>query len=173
MARAVPALLRRAARRRTVALPSTSSRRSVSHRPNRAPSSRRGWASTRCGRCSTGKFEEPGHLDQLGRRRAPWALAFPAAIGAKSDVPIARSGAIDGDGCFQMTAQELVTVTRWRGIPIKVADPQQRLPRHGAPVAGDVLRRALLGRSISRRDLPDYVKWAEAMGCVGLRVDTT
>ena len=87
------------------------------------------------------KFNEPytwvnsGGLGTMG-------FSVPAAIGAKVGRPDRTVWAIDGDGCFQMTAQELVTASVER-IPIKVGDPQQQLPRHGAPVAGDVLRRAL------------------------------
>src|SRR5438477_251087 len=47
-------------------------------------------------------------------------FAVPAAIGAKVGKPDRMVWAIDGDGCFQMTAQELVTATAER-VPIKVA----------------------------------------------------
>jgi acetolactate synthase-1/2/3 large subunit len=96
-------------------------------------------------------------------------FAVPAAIGAKVGKPDRMVWAIDGDGCFQMTAQELVTATAER-VPIKVA----------------ILNNAYLGMVRQWQelfykerysevylspDLPDYVKWAEAMGCVGLRVE--
>ena len=96
-------------------------------------------------------------------------FAVPAAIGAKVGRPDRMVWAIDGDGCFQMTAQELVTATA-EGIPIKVA----------------ILNNAYLGMVRQWQEmfydqrysevylsphLPDYVKWAEAMGCVGLRVE--
>ena len=96
-------------------------------------------------------------------------FAVPAAIGAKVGRPEAMVWAVDGDGCFQMTAQELVTASAER-IPIKVA----------------VLNNAYLGMVRQWQemfyderysevylspDLPDYVKWAEAMGCIGLRVE--
>jgi acetolactate synthase-1/2/3 large subunit len=76
---------------------------------------------------------------------------------------------VDGDGCFQMTAQELVTASSER-IPIKVA----------------ILNNAYLGMVRQWQemfyeerysevylspDLPDYVKWAEAMGCAAFRVE--
>ena len=70
-------------------------------------------------------------------------FSVPAAIGAKVGRPDRMVWAVDGDGCFQMTAQELVTAVV-RAHPGQGGDPQQRLPRHGPPVAGDVLRRALL-----------------------------
>ena len=97
-------------------------------------------------------------------------FAVPAAIGAKTGRPDRTVWAIDGDGCFQMTAQELVTASAER-IPIKVA----------------ILNNAYLGMVRQWQemfyeerysevylspDLPDYVKWAEAMGCVGIRVDS-
>ena len=70
-------------------------------------------------------------------------FAVPAAIGAKVGRPDRMVWAIDGDGCFQMTAQELATATR-RAHPGEDRDLEQRLPRHGAPVAAHVLRGALL-----------------------------
>ncbi len=95
--------------------------------------------------------------------------AVPAAIGAKVGRPDRMVWAVDGDGCFQMTAQELVTATAEK-IPVKIA----------------ILNNAYLGMVRQWQelfyeerysevylspDLPDYVKWAEAMGCVGMRVD--
>jgi acetolactate synthase-1/2/3 large subunit len=96
-------------------------------------------------------------------------FAVPAAVGAKVGRPDRTVWAIDGDGCFQMTAQELVTATAER-IPVKVA----------------ILNNAYLGMVRQWQemfygerysevylspDLPDYVKWAEAMGCVGIRAE--
>jgi acetolactate synthase I/II/III large subunit len=96
-------------------------------------------------------------------------FCVPAAIGAKVGRPDRLVWAVDGDGCFQMTAQELVTASSER-IPIKVA----------------ILNNAYLGMVRQWQemfyderysevylspDLPDYVKWAEAMGCVGFRVE--
>jgi acetolactate synthase-1/2/3 large subunit len=114
------------------------------------------------------RFEEPytwvnsGGLGTMG-------FSVPAAIGAKVGRPDRTVWAVDGDGCFQMTAQELVTASSER-IPIKVA----------------ILNNAYLGMVRQWQemfyeerysevylspDLPDYVKWAEAMGCVALRVE--
>ncbi len=96
-------------------------------------------------------------------------FAVPAAVGATVGRPEAMVWAIDGDGCFQMTAQELVTAASER-IPIKVA----------------ILNNAYLGMVRQWQemfyeerysevylspDLPDYKMWAEAMGCVGFRVE--
>ncbi len=97
-------------------------------------------------------------------------FAVPACIGAKVGRPDRTVWAIDGDGCFQMTAQELVTATAEQ-IPVKVA----------------ILNNAYLGMVRQWQemfygerysevylspDLPDYVKWAEAMGCVGIRAES-
>jgi acetolactate synthase I/II/III large subunit len=97
-------------------------------------------------------------------------FSVPAAIGAKVGRPDRTVWAVDGDGCFQMTAQELVTATAER-IPIKVA----------------ILNNAYLGMVRQWQemfyderysevylspDLPDYKLWAEAMGCVGMRVES-
>jgi acetolactate synthase-1/2/3 large subunit len=97
-------------------------------------------------------------------------FAVPASIGAKVGRPGKMVWAIDGDGCFQMTAQELVTASAER-IPVKIA----------------ILNNAYLGMVRQWQelfyeerysevylspDLPDYVKWAEAMGAVGIRVET-
>ena len=97
-------------------------------------------------------------------------FAVPAAIGAKVGRPDRMVWAIDGDGCFQMTAQELVTASSER-IPVKIA----------------ILNNAYLGMVRQWQemfyderysevylspDLPDYVKWAEAMGCASFRVES-
>jgi len=112
------------------------------------------------------RFEEPGTWINSGGA-GTMGFGVPAAIGAKAGRPERTVWCIDGDGCFQMTAQELVTA-RAEGIPIKVA----------------ILNNAYLGmvrqwqemfyderysEVYLSADLPDYVKWAEAMGCVGLR----
>jgi acetolactate synthase-1/2/3 large subunit len=115
------------------------------------------------------KFDHPytwvnsGGLGTMG-------FAVPAAIGAKVGRPDKLVWAVDGDGCFQMTAQELVTASSER-IPVKIA----------------ILNNAYLGMVRQWQemfyeerysevylspDLPDYVKWAEAMGCAAFRVET-
>jgi acetolactate synthase-1/2/3 large subunit len=108
-------------------------------------------------------------------------FAVPAAMGAKVARPDALVWAVDGDGCFQMTNQELATCAI-EGIPIKVAVinngnlgmvrqwqtlfyeerySQTELGTHVRPVAG--------GASVR---IPDFVKLAEALGCVGFRCET-
>ncbi len=96
--------------------------------------------------------------------------AVPAAMGAKVGRPDATVWAIDGDGCFQMTNQELVTCAI-EGIPIKVA-----IINNGN--LGMVRQWQTLfyeGRysntNLQSKRIPDFVKLADAMGCVGLRCD--
>jgi len=115
------------------------------------------------------RFEEPYTWVNSGGA-GTMGFAVPASIGAKVGRPDKTVWAIDGDGCFQMTAQELVTASAER-IPVKIA----------------ILNNAYLGMVRQWQemfyaerysevylspDLPDYVKWAEAMGCVGIRAET-
>jgi len=95
----------------------------------------------------------------------------PAAMGAKVGRPDMVVWGIDGDGCFQMTNQELVTCAL-NNIPIKIA-----IINNG--VLGMVRQWQTLfyeGRysntDLDTARLPDFVKLAEAMGCVGLRAQT-
>jgi acetolactate synthase-1/2/3 large subunit len=96
-------------------------------------------------------------------------FAVPAAIGAKVGRPDRMVWAVDGDGCFQMTAQELVTASAER-IPIKVAilnNSYLGMVRQWQ----ELFYEERYSEVYLSPDLPDYVKWAEAMGCVGLRVE--
>jgi acetolactate synthase-1/2/3 large subunit len=97
--------------------------------------------------------------------------AVPAAMGAKVGRPDATVWAIDGDGCFQMTNQELVTCAL-NNIPIKVA-----IINNGSLGMVRQWQTLFYDRRYSNTDLhskriPDFVKLAEAMGCVGLRCET-
>ena len=97
--------------------------------------------------------------------------AVPAAMGAKVGRPDATVWAIDGDGCFQMTNQELVTCAI-EGIPIKVAiinNGNLGMVRQWQTLFYD--SRYSNTRLQSTR-VPDFVKLSEAMGCVGIRVET-
>jgi len=97
-------------------------------------------------------------------------FAVPAAIGAKAARPRQLVWAIDGDGSFQMTAQELVTAAAER-IPIKVAilnNGYLGMVRQWQEMFYD----ERYSEVYLSPDLPDYVRWAEAMGAVGMRVDT-
>ena len=114
------------------------------------------------------KFEQPytwvnsGGLGTMG-------FSVPAAIGAKVGRPDRTVWAVDGDGCFQMTAQELVTASTER-IPIKVAilnNSYLGMVRQWQEMFYD----ERYSEVYLSPDLPDYVKWAEAMGCIGFRVE--
>jgi acetolactate synthase I/II/III large subunit len=97
-------------------------------------------------------------------------FSIPAAIGAKFGRPDRTVWAVDGDGCFQMTAQELVTATVER-IPIKVAllnNSYLGMVRQWQEMFYD----ERYSEVYLSTDVPDYVKWAEAMGCVGIRVES-
>jgi acetolactate synthase-1/2/3 large subunit len=124
------------------------------------------WASQFVSYENPGTWINSGGLGTMG-------FAVPAAMGAKVGRPDALVWAIDGDGCFQMTNQELATCAI-EGIPIKVAiinngslgmvRQWQTLFYEGRYSNTD-LKRA------ESRYLPDFVMLAEAMGCVGLRCE--
>ena len=94
-------------------------------------------------------------------------FAVPAAIGAKTGMPGRQVVAVDGDGCFQMTCQELITAAVEK-IPIKVA-----VFNNAAHGMVRQWQRLFYNERYSSSDLggglPDYVKLAEAMGCAGMR----
>ncbi|QMU72398.1 acetolactate synthase large subunit [Streptacidiphilus sp. P02-A3a] len=108
--------------------------------------------------------------------------AVPAAMGAKAGMPGTEVWAIDGDGCFQMTNQELVTCAL-NNIPIKVAIinngslgmvRQWQTLFYGERYSNTVLHDgpANDGRGpAAGTRIPDFVKLAEAMGCYGLRCE--
>ena len=117
------------------------------------------------------KYEKPrtwlnsGGLGTMG-------FAIPAAMGAKIARPDTEVWAIDGDGCFQMTNQELATCAI-EGIPIKVA-----LINNGNLGMVRQWQTLFYEERYSQTDLathshriPDFVKLAEALGCVGLRCE--
>ena len=94
-------------------------------------------------------------------------FAVPAAIGAKAGMPDRQVVAVDGDGCFQMTCQELITAAVEK-IPIKVAVFNNAA--HGMVRQWQRLfYNERYSSSDLGMDLPDYVKLAEAMGCAGVR----
>ena len=98
-------------------------------------------------------------------------FSIPAAIGAKVGCPDRMVWAVDGDGCFQMTAQELVTSTV-ENIPIKVAllnNSYLGMVRQWQ----DMFYEERLSEVHLSQDVPDYKAWAESMGCVGMRVDSS
>jgi acetolactate synthase-1/2/3 large subunit len=100
-------------------------------------------------------------------------FAIPAAMGAKFARPEAEVWAIDGDGCFQMTNQELATCTV-EGAPIKVAiinNGNLGMVRQWQTLFYEErYSQTGLGTHGGER-VPDFVKLAEAYGCVGLRCE--
>ncbi|MFE5477749.1 MULTISPECIES: acetolactate synthase large subunit [unclassified Nocardia] len=117
------------------------------------------------------KYENPrtwlnsGGLGTMG-------YSVPAAMGAKMGAPDKEVWAVDGDGCFQMTNQELATCAI-EGVPIKVA-----LINNGNLGMVRQWQTLFYEQRYSNTDLgthslriPDFVKLAEALGCVGIRVE--
>lgn len=118
------------------------------------------------------KYENPrtwinsGGLGTMG-------YAVPAAMGAQFGVPDKAVWAIDGDGCFQMTNQELATCAI-EGAPIKVA-----VINNGNLGMVRQWQNLFYSERYSNTDLgthkhriPDFVLLAEALGCAGLRCET-
>jgi acetolactate synthase-1/2/3 large subunit len=98
--------------------------------------------------------------------------AVPAAMGAKLARPDAEVWAIDGDGCFQMTNQELATCAI-EGAPIKVAiinNGNLGMVRQWQSLFYDE-RYSQTDLATHSHRIPDFVKLAEALGCVGLRCE--
>ncbi|RAG82044.1 acetolactate synthase large subunit [Streptacidiphilus pinicola] len=116
--------------------------------------------------------------------------AVPAAMGAKAGCPDAEVWAIDGDGCFQMTNQELVTCAL-NNIPIKVAIinngslgmvRQWQTLFYNKRYSNTVLHDGPAGNNGGSAEgedsgpwqgtrIPDFVKLSEAMGCHALRCE--
>lgn len=99
-------------------------------------------------------------------------FAIPAAMGAKMGRPDAEVWAVDGDGCFQMTGQELATCAI-EGVPIKVAlinNGNLGMVRQWQTLFYDE-RYSQTDLATHSHRIPDFVKLAEALGCVGLRCE--
>jgi acetolactate synthase-1/2/3 large subunit len=114
-------------------------------------------------------YEKPGAFINSGGL-GTMGYAVPAAMGAKAGRPDTTVWAIDGDGCFQMTNQELATCAI-EGIPIKVA-----LINNGSLGMVRQWQTLFYEGRYSNTDLhsnrvPDFVKLAEAYGCAGLRCE--
>ncbi|WP_418002434.1 acetolactate synthase large subunit [Mycobacterium sp. PDNC021] len=117
------------------------------------------------------KYENPktwlnsGGLGTMG-------FSIPAAMGAKFARPEAEVWAIDGDGCFQMTNQELATCAL-EGAPIKVAlinNGNLGMVRQWQTLFYEE-RYSQTNLSTHSHRIPDFVMLAEALGCVGLRCE--
>jgi acetolactate synthase-1/2/3 large subunit len=116
------------------------------------------------------KYEKPrtwlnsGGLGTMG-------YAVPAAMGAKVGAPNMPVWAIDGDGCFQMTNQELVTCAL-NNIPIKVAVINNESLGMVRQWQSLFYQGRYSNTDLHSKRVPDFAKLAEAMGCVGLRCES-
>jgi acetolactate synthase-1/2/3 large subunit len=117
------------------------------------------------------KYEKPRTWLNSGGA-GTMGYAVPAAMGAKMGLPDREVWAVDGDGCFQMTNQELATCAV-EGVPIKVA-----LINNGNLGMVRQWQTLFYDQRYSNTDLkthglriPDFVKLAEALGCHGIRVE--
>jgi acetolactate synthase I/II/III large subunit len=96
-------------------------------------------------------------------------FGFPAALGAKLGRPDATVVCIDGDGCFQMTLQELATAVVYK-IPVVVAVMNNGwlgMVRQWQELFHD----ERFSQTHLNAEIPDYVKLAEAFGAVGFRAE--
>ena len=97
--------------------------------------------------------------------------SVPAAMGAKVGRPDTTVWAIDGDGCFQMTNQELATCAI-ENIPIKVAvinNESLGMVRQWQTL---FYNERYSSTDLHSKRIPDFVKLAEAYGCVGLACES-
>jgi acetolactate synthase-1/2/3 large subunit len=116
------------------------------------------------------QYEKPGTWINSGGL-GTMGFAVPAAMGAKVGAPDKTVWAIDGDGCFQMTNQELATCTI-NDIPIKVAlinNSSLGMVRQWQTL---FYNERYSNTDLHSHDFPDFVKLADAYGCVGLRCDS-
>ena len=114
-------------------------------------------------------FETPRHWINSGGA-GTMGFSIPAALGAKAAHPDAEVWAIDGDGCFQMTNQEITTAAL-EGFPIKVAlinNGNLGMVRQWQTLFydGNYSHTKLGGETY----VPDFVQLSEALGAVAFRV---
>jgi len=119
------------------------------------------------------KYERPNAWLNSGGA-GTMGYAVPAAMGAKVAEPDRVVWAIDGDGCFQMTNQELATCAI-NNIPIKVAiinNSSLGMVRQWQTLFYDGRHSNTdLNTGHGTVRIPDFVKLAEAYGCLALRVE--
>jgi acetolactate synthase-1/2/3 large subunit len=112
------------------------------------------------------KYEKPRTWLNSGGA-GTMGYAVPAAMGAKVGAPDTTVWAIDGDGCFQMTNQELVTCAL-NNIPVKIAiinNESLGMVRQWQTLFYDS---RYSNTSLESKRVPNFPLLAEAMGCVGL-----
>ncbi|XVV11645.1 acetolactate synthase large subunit [Actinoplanes sp. CA-131856] len=118
------------------------------------------------------KYEKPATWLNSGGA-GTMGYAVPAAMGAKVGKPDTPVWAIDGDGCFQMTNQELATCAL-EGIPVKIAvinNGNLGMVRQWQTLFYDG-RYSNTELGTHKHRIPDFVKLAEALGCIGLRCES-
>ncbi len=115
------------------------------------------------------KYEKPRTWLNSGGA-GTMGYAVPAAMGAKVGAPDTTVWAIDGDGCFQMTNQELVTCAL-NDIPVKIAiinNESLGMVRQWQTLFYDS---RYSNTNLESKRVPNFPMLAEAMGCVGLACD--
>ncbi len=125
------------------------------------------WAAQFIGYEHPGTWINSGGLGTMG-------FSVPAAMGAKVGRPEATVWSIDGDGCFQMTNQELATCAI-EGIPIKVAiinNESLGMVRQWQTLFYNERYSNTDLQRVPERRIPDFVKLADAYGCIGLSCDS-
>jgi acetolactate synthase-1/2/3 large subunit len=119
------------------------------------------------------KYERPNAWLNSGGA-GTMGYSVPAAMGAKVAEPDRHVWAIDGDGCFQMTNQELATCAI-NNIPIKVAiinNSSLGMVRQWQTLFYDGrYSHTNLNTGHGSIRIPDFVKLAEAYGCLAIRVE--
>ena len=119
------------------------------------------------------KYERPNAWLNSGGA-GTMGYSVPAAMGAKVAEPDRHVWAIDGDGCFQMTNQELATCAI-NNIPIKVAvinNSSLGMVRQWQTLFYDGRHSNTdLNTGHGTIRIPDFVKLAEAYGCLAIRVE--
>nr|WP_201469584.1 acetolactate synthase large subunit [Microbacterium hydrocarbonoxydans] len=119
------------------------------------------------------KYERPNAWLNSGGA-GTMGYSVPAAMGAKVAEPDRVVWAIDGDGCFQMTNQELATCSI-NNIPIKVAiinNSSLGMVRQWQTLFYDGRHSNTdLNTGHGTVRIPDFVKLAEAYGCLAIRVE--
>ena len=122
------------------------------------------WAAHYVGYENPNTWINSGGLGTMG-------YAVPAAMGAKVGMPDSTVWAVDGDGCFQMTNQELATCAI-NDIPIKVAiinNESLGMVRQWQTL---FYNERYSNTDLHSKRIPDFVKLADAYGCVGLACES-
>ncbi len=122
------------------------------------------WAAHYVGYENPNTWINSGGLGTMG-------FSVPAAMGAKVGRPDATVWSIDGDGCFQMTNQELATCAI-NDIPIKVAiinNESLGMVRQWQTL---FYNERYSNTDLHSKRIPDFVKLADAYGCAGLSCES-